>query len=270
MRKYAAIFLAITGVLVLYLAGGVRGEVPGLINYQGKLTDELGIPVNREAEMTFSLYTAAAGNWAIWSESQDVQVTDGIFNVLLGSINPLCSDHFAAGPEAYLGVKIGEDVELVPRQKIASTAYSLRSEISDGFSTEARKTLLDVFYPVGSIYTSTVETNPAVLFGFGDWVAFGAGRVPVGHNGADGDFSSVEKTGGEKTHTLTIPEMPNHRHGITTVSSNLVPMTQYELVSGYNPNNHGVGTSYTGYTGGGGAHNNLQPYIVVYMWKRTE
>lgn len=149
VKRYAVIFLAITGVLVWCLASSVRGEVPGLINYQGKLTDELGVPVNREAEMTFAIYTEAAGGGPVWSESQDVQVTDGIFNVLLGSINPLMPDHFAAGPETYLGVKISEDAELTPRQKIASTAYSLRSEISDGLSLDAQTTLLEVVYPVG-------------------------------------------------------------------------------------------------------------------------
>ena len=73
---------------------------------------------------------------------------------------------------------------------------------------------LDKVYPVGSIYMSVNNTNPGTLFG-GTWVTWGAGRVPVSVNTSDGDFSTVEKTGGEKTHTLSINEMPSHKHSTT-------------------------------------------------------
>ena len=60
-------------------------------------------------------------------------------------------------------------------------------------------------YPVGSIYmNASVTTNPATLLGFGTWVAFGAGRVPVGQNTSDSSFNTLEETGGAKTHTVTI------------------------------------------------------------------
>lgn len=127
MRRYAVMFLVLTGVLVLCLAGGVRGEVPGLINYQGKLTDGLGVPVNGELEVAFSIYTVASAGGAVWSETRDVTVTDGIFNVLLGAANPLKADLFSAHPATYLGVKVGSDPEMVPRQEIVSVAYSLKT-----------------------------------------------------------------------------------------------------------------------------------------------
>ena len=73
---------------------------------------------------------------------------------------------------------------------------------------------LDKVYPVVSIYMSVNNTNPGTLFG-GTWVTWGAGRVPVSVNTSDGDFSTVEKTGGEKTHTLSINEMPSHKHSTT-------------------------------------------------------
>lgn len=70
------------------------------------------------------------------------------------------------------------------------------------------------WYPVGSIYMSTSPTNPASLFG-GTWVAWGSGRAPVGINTSDGNFNTVEKTGGSATETLTVAQMPSHTHTFT-------------------------------------------------------
>ena len=73
------------------------------------------------------------------------------------------------------------------------------------------KSFLDAVYPVGSIYMSVKSTNPGTLFG-GTWVAIAQGRCLVGVNTSDTDFKTPEKTGGEKTHKLTIAEMPSHSH----------------------------------------------------------
>ena len=115
-------------------------------------------------------------------------------------------------------------------------------------------------FPVGAIYTSTVSTNPAATFGYGTWVAFGAGKVLVGYLNGDSDFGTGGNQGGEKTHTLITAEMPSHTHaGVLNTgggSQNL-------------PAGGGVQSGSTNATGGDGAHNNLQPFIVVYFWKRT-
>ena len=121
-------------------------------------------------------------------------------------------------------------------------------------------------YPVGSIYTSISPTNPATLLGVGTWVAFASGRTLVGLDSGQTEFDIVEETGGSKTHTLTEAEMPSHTH--TYEKANIitrdVDLPQYviPIVNGYT-----TGTSDP--TGGGQAHNNLQPYITVYFWKRT-
>ena len=73
--------------------------------------------------------------------------------------------------------------------------------------------LLDLIYPVGAIYMSTSGTNPSNLFG-GTWVAWGSGRVPVGVNGNDGNFNSVEKTRGQSTVTIASNNLPAHNHGV--------------------------------------------------------
>ena len=126
-----------------------------------------------------------------------------------------------------------------------------------------QNTFLDTIYPIGSIYMSIDSTNPSSLFG-GTWEPWGTGRVPVGIDLNDTDFNTVEKTGGEKTHTLSVNEMPSHTHMLHLVSNQL-------------GNGGGMwGTTYSQYdgnvntysTGGSQAHNNLQPYITCYMWKR--
>lgn len=122
-------------------------------------------------------------------------------------------------------------------------------------------------YPVGAIYMSTSPTNPGTLVG-GTWVAWGSGRVPVGVNTSDGDFNTVEKTGGEKKHTLTVNEMPAHTHMNRVMADNdsdpYWGKDNY-VKAGANSQEAGADTEATG---GGQAHNNLQPYITCYMFKR--
>ena len=126
--------------------------------------------------------------------------------------------------------------------------------------------VLEKVYPVGSIYiNASISTNPATLLGFGTWVAFGAGKVIVGLDSSDTDFDTAEETGGAKTHTLTTSEIPSHTHTTTigVASGGSAP----GALENRTPTG---GVDYTSSsTGGGQAHNNLQPYIVAYMWKRT-
>ena len=131
--------------------------------------------------------------------------------------------------------------------------------------------ILESTYPVGSIYMSVKNVSPATLFG-GTWTAWGTGRVPVGIDTSQTEFSTVEKTGGAKTHTLTVDQIPSHSHSesITKTVDNLVGTVG---TSGTRAAVKGTDTETssptTGTKGGGAAHNNLQPYITCYMWKRT-
>jgi len=128
--------------------------------------------------------------------------------------------------------------------------------------------IADVVYPVGAIFTTvTAYANSAAVvtaIGGTTWVAFGAGKVLVGLDAADTDFDTIEETGGSKTHTLTTAEMPAHTH---TISNNAGAEADSGDGGTYSPVNGQDGTSAS--TGGGGAHNNVQPYITVYFWKRT-
>lgn len=139
-----------------------------------------------------------------------------------------------------------------------------------GFITAAD--IGNALYPVGSIYMSVNNTNPSTFFG-GTWEAWGAGKVPVGVDANDTDFATVEKTGGEKTHTLTVSEMPKHSHGLPIFSSNPEKENITFADTAFNADKASDGTVGNGgrviSEGGGQAHNNLQPYITCYMWKRT-
>ena len=121
-------------------------------------------------------------------------------------------------------------------------------------------------YPVGSIYITTSSTNPSVIYG-GTWERYGQGKTLVGLNESESEFSTVNKIGGEKTHTLTISEMPRHTHSLYMNSGTDDLSRGFWLVQDAVP----VSTSranITEYEGGSQPHNNLQPYITVYMWKR--
>lgn len=122
--------------------------------------------------------------------------------------------------------------------------------------------------PVGHIRIETTDTNPADILGFGTWVLWGQGRVPVGVDTDDTDFNIVEKTGGEKEH--------RHYNGVYSVDSQLAISNKNSLNSGKGEQVFTVnGTS--GFTSKGNVNvykyasesgSSTQPYITCYMWKR--
>lgn len=148
-------------------------------------------------------------------------------------------------------------------------------------------------YPVGSIYMSTVATNPNTLFGFGTWVTYGSGRVLISQDGT----YTAGSTGGSATTTLIEANLPSHTHSATSTSSVTDPGHRHqiggrdstaneggdpnsEFVRDYpsvaNPYSSTVTTGITvststsiGNTGSGTSFSNLPPYIAVYMWNRT-
>lgn len=128
--------------------------------------------------------------------------------------------------------------------------------------------LIDLVYPVGSIYHSTSETSPTTLFG-NTWAQI-TDRFLFGQGSKDNGT-----TGGEESHTLSIPEMPSHAHEVrygfynSGVSSNTqlgcYPLTLAQDRMGNWP----IAASLTN-SGQGAAHNNMPPYQVVYIWQRTQ
>ena len=154
------------------------------------------------------------------------------------------------------------------------TTEASGTSVLDAHQGMLLKGLLDdiwkTIYPVGSIYMSVNNTDPGTLFG-GTWEAWGTGRVPVGVDSGDSDFSASEKTGGEKTNT--------HNH--YTLSGNddnmlYVGSTQHAVRSRVSTLKRGA-ISFTSYGEGpcredstyDESINILQPYVTCYMWKRT-
>lgn len=133
--------------------------------------------------------------------------------------------------------------------------------------------LVNLMYPVGSIYINATDPlNPATLFGFGTWEEFGAGKTLLGAGSETDDQPIPESltfaagdTGGEYNHTVTIPELPSHSHAYNESYRLSSKEDRFSGSSslGVRPNEQ------TGLTGGDQSHNNLQPYVAVYTWKRT-
>ncbi len=179
-----------------------------------------------------------------------------------------------------------------------------------------RSILLEAVYPVGSLYINAADSsNPNTLFGFGTWVSFGAGRVPVGFDSGNPLFDTAEETGGsadaivvahthsfsattgtesaDHTHSGTTDSAGTHSHGyfrqnqsqFLTRSSGSSPNIYYNYESattdsagahthtfstgGVSANHTHSVSGTTGSTGSSGTNANYQPYITVYMWKRT-
>ena len=143
-------------------------------------------------------------------------------------------------------------------------------------------------FPVGAIYTAVVSTNPGTLLGFGTWTAFGAGRVMVGFNASNALFDTAEETGGSAdsvtishTHTASTGSSGTHTHPLNDGSTGV--QGQIGAGFGYGASNDNTSIRVTNTDAGGnhthsvtvdaagssGTNANYQPYITVYMWKRT-
>ena len=168
-------------------------------------------------------------------------------------------------------------------------------------------------YPVGEMLITRRSGNPSTWLGFGTWNAYGQGRTLVGLDAGQGEFTTLDQTGGEKTHTLTATEMPSHTHSLSIsasisengghthrifadnsttiynenqgfgrtgnrgVSGKDIGQTYITnnqagtaIIEAVGPHGHNISASGSASSAGSDAtHNNLQPYIVVYFWKRT-
>ena len=107
--------------------------IPQTINYQGYLTDSIGNPLNGTVDMVFALYDVDTGGSPLWTETQtSVPVTDGLFSVNLGEVDPITNPLDLPFDTSYwLGVTVGTDSEMTPRQPVTSVGYSYRAGIAD-------------------------------------------------------------------------------------------------------------------------------------------
>lgn len=166
-------------------------------------------------------------------------------------------------------LKNGDDRYLYRCGELATT---IQQKVKKSLSASSTRTSgggagmsLQSVYPVGAIYISTAATNPSTLFGFGTWM-----QIKDVFLLAAGDTYAGGSTGGEATHVLTEDEMPAHRHKIAYPNAS----GEYgDAAIGY-PTSSGTTKTWlaemckTESVGGGAAHNNMPPYLAVYMWHR--
>ena len=153
--------------------------VPQLINYQGQLTAPDGTPLDTTVSVTFTVYDAFTGGTNLWTETQpSVAVENGLFAVQLGSVTAL-NDLFTAN--RWLGIAVGNDTEMLPRQQIVSVAHSYRVGTVDGAS--------------GGTITGDVIAAGKTNFGFGNTNTGGSAFVTGSDNSADGAAATI--SGGE-------------------------------------------------------------------------
>ena len=170
-----------------------------------------------------------------------------------------------------------EETKTACKNYTDSSSNTLKSSLTTNINTAMSNAIVTAklqAFPIGSIFVSTTSTNPSSYIG-GTWQAYGSGRTLVG-TGSGTDSNSVARnfalgtTGGEYNHTLTINEIPRHTHdwkgmytGAGGTGNYISPVFGTSSASSYIAEGKGPQP-----IGGSASHNNIQPYIVVYFWKR--
>ncbi len=186
----------LTSVLVFFCVQA--GAVPQMVNFQGRLTDSYGAPLNGAVDVTFSIYDASSGGTLLWQESHaGLAVDNGLFHTLLGSLTPLDTSTVFTGADRWLEVQVGTDGPMQPRQQITSVAYSLRAgeanhadtatSADSAASADTALSANDV--PGKDITPSSVTINGVgqVIDSTGNWVGNPAGlQGPQGEAGPQG------------------------------------------------------------------------------------
>ena len=171
-----------------------------------------------------------------------------------------------------------------PSAPTATSGTNTTQIATTAFVETAKTAILGAIYPVGSIYTNaSVSTNPATLLGFGTWVAFGEGRVAIGNGGvftAGDTGGSADAIVVSHSHTATTTSTDSghtHLSNATGLINNNIAWVGTGGAYHRNVNDTYTATGYANITssttvnsaGSSGTNANLQPYVVVYMWKRT-
>ena len=256
-------------------------NVAGNFKISGDLTvtgDDITLGTNTAGHLLVADGTnynpvALSGDATIASNGAITIANDAVEQAMIAD-DAVGADQLASDAVVNASVASGAaiDAAKIADGSVSSAEFQHLNGVTSAIQTQLdAKPTLATIYPVGSIYiNATNSTNPGTLLGFGTWAAFGAGRVMVGLDSSDGDFNSAEETGGAKTVSLTTSQLPSHSHSISYTDSgdggvNISP----NFTAGIKFSSGGPITHTTGTTGSGSAHNNVQPYIVVYMWKRT-
>jgi hypothetical protein len=195
MKRIAASAIA----LIFVISSLAHSEVPQMINYQGRLTDSDGIPIDATVSITFTIYDDSTGGATIWTETHNsVTVTGGLFDVLLGSTVPV-NDSVFSDPIRYLGIIVGGDSEIQPRTRIVTAPYACRAVYSDVADHAETVSTIDGAAGGTVIGTVTIESELSVTnratFGSENSNTYDYSFVVGESNAADGEYTTV--TGGQ-------------------------------------------------------------------------
>jgi hypothetical protein len=277
---------------VITIPNGATGVARNMIiECTGALTGarNLIVPANKKL---YFIYNNTTGGQAVTvkvSGQTGVSVPNGAKVALMSNgTDVVIATNYMVSPTLTSPTLTG-----TPVAPTASTGTNTTQVATTAFVQSA----LIAAYPIGSIYMSTVATNPGTLLGFGTWVAYGVGRMPIS---ADGSTYVAGTTGGSATTTLSTTNLPSHTHTATLTGTAASGGTHTHTYKTYGLGSSGlVGNAYTNYdwgwvqtgnspgtaegahshsvstsgttdaTGSGTAVTTISPYIAVYMWNRT-
>ena len=227
---------------ILLLSNVIFSQIPGTISYQGILTDTTGNPKpDGNYSFTFSLYESSTGGNTIWSESKTLSVSKGLFSTLLGDQTPF-GDTIKFDKPYWLGIKVGNDVELAPRVALTATGYSFSSiysdtakNIAEGKVVKSLNGLKNNIQIKGEGGT-TVNTNGDTIM-----ISSGSSSGLQGLQNSDGTLTISSPNGPTATIGLKVPlSLSNSVNSGASVFSSQVTSGNGWGVWGYSPSGTGV------------------------------
>ena len=205
-------------VLTLAVAGLTLASPPTTITYSGYLSTSTGTPVNTPVSMSFSIYASPDGGSPLWNEVQSsVPVVNGVYSALLGSVNPIDLPFDA---QYYLGVAVGSDPEMTPRQELSSVPYSFRSLTSDKLNQACsdgevlKYNVATTSWICSAAVGATGATGPQGPQGLQGIAGATGTQGPIGPQGARGATGSQGPTGPQGPQGLQGPQGPQGLQGI--------------------------------------------------------
>lgn len=206
MARKIGILSVTTAAATLLVAAAASSAVPGTLTEQGRLLDTSGNPSTGSVSITFTIYDAATSGTSLWTETQNVTLDSGYFSVRLGETTAIPTTVFN-GATRYLGVKVGTDAEMTPRQTLVSVPYALMANNA-----------------VGDITPTSVAINgTTVINSSGQWVGSTAGLQgptgPAGPTGATGAQGPAGATGAQGPQGIQGPAGPTGPTGPTGIVS---------------------------------------------------
>ncbi len=214
--KLFKIFLFSFLISLCFISFSFGGTIPQLINYQGTLTKADGTPVpDGQYAVVFNIYDVSTGGTPLWTETWNLSTTpivtsNGNFNAMLGTHNPIPISFFNDHPTAYLGIKAGNDSEMLPRQRIASVAYAFTAGngIPKGgiIMWSGAIDQIPEGWALCDGNNGTPDLRDRFIVGAGSTYAKGATGGSTTRN-----IGHIHATWG---HILTLNEIPSHNHGV--------------------------------------------------------